>query len=122
MIRIEDLRLAPKGRGSVAREELRRAAQHLDTVVVRSARILCEIGAVGYDLSVVEAFALLRKREINLPLVEMANDTLRAISGLRSPSAERVTQLLEDVVLISNELDHLVDEYRRAQSAGLRLP
>lgn len=114
MIGLKDLRIDPKGRGSVAREELRRAAQHLDTVVVRSARILCETGAVGYDLSVVEAFALLRKREINLPLVEMASDTLRAISSLKSPGSDRITQVLEDVVHVSNEFDALCVRHEMA--------
>lgn len=116
MIVLKDLRINPKGRGSVAREELRRAISHLETVIIRSARVLCETGAVGYDLSVVEAFALLRKRETSLQLVEMASDTLCSMSMIRAAGNERITELLKDVVHVSNEFDALCVRHHMAMT------
>ena len=117
MITIHDLRIPPQKRGqSTAREEMRRAALHLETVVLRTARIACNTGAPGYELSLLEALKALRGVDhVSLALVSDADQLLRNIGPGHNRSRARVTELLEDVVRVANALDEISQKQKATQ-------
>lgn len=117
MITINDLRIPPQKRGqSTAREEMRRASLHLETVVFRTARTTCNTGAPGYDMSLIEALKALRRVDhVALALVSDADQLLRSIGPGHNRSRARVTELLEDVVRVANALDEISQKHKVTQ-------
>lgn len=112
MVTIEDFRLPRIGKTRPVREELRRASLHLQEVVVRTAHTLGNVGEPGYHMTLVEALKVLKASpSVSVMVYSDVNVLLQQIGLSHARTADRHSQLLEDVVHLSNILDTIREEY-----------
>ena len=92
------------------KEEMRRAALHLEGVVIRSAHTLYNAGQKGYTLTLVEALILLRNKNVAKSLLGEADALIVTLNGARLSGENRLVDVLTDVVRVANSLDALCIE------------